>query len=215
MIGPPPPARADGDTGRGRGADRAATRDLQPRRHPAPRHPPRRPNGSRRRSPRPRPRSPSHPPRPTTRRPRPSRPHPPPPDVPPAGPVVSTDPGGGDGSCRRPDARWHRRRVAGGRRAAQPPARGQAAHPDLPTGRARRGHRDPRLPRGKGFLKRRRRAQAVGHRGRHRRGHSAGRSASAASSPTSRSRRCRPRDDLVAEARRIFAEDLVDVGEVN
>ena len=108
-----------------------------------------------------------------------------------------------------------------GRRSsrAQPAPADEAADRGLPAGRRRRQRRHPRLPRGAGVPQGRRRAQAsrssrqgIGERPRPGGRPSAASSTNVELAAAATRPRTRP---LVAEARRIFADDLVDVGEVS
>ena len=106
------------------------------------------------------------------------------------------------------------RGLAGHRRAPQRPSADQAAHRRVPPGRGRRRRSSPSASR-RSRRSSRSRPNAGARRSRPASPRSSAiRSPCAAWSPTSSSRRPRS-DDLVAEARRIFADELADVGEVS
>ncbi len=149
-----------------------------------------------------------------TARPRPPRPArvaavPPPSRA--ATAAATAPPAAGDGPGRSP--RGAARGLAGDRRAAQRPPADQAADRPLPAGRGRRRDRHPRLPGGAGLPQGAGRAPAPGHRGGDRRGHrSPGhRSLRGRQHRADRDRLGRPR----RRSRRIFADELVDVGDVS
>ena len=205
---PPRPARPDAGHGR-----RPAARPRSPRS-------PRTPDDARARTRRPRSRrhraagrSPPAAEAPAAEPPAPPKPQPTPTPRPRAEPAALAEPARPGRRPRAPAPRL----VRGGRDREQEPA-AQAAHRVVPAHRGRGHDRDPRLPRGEGLPARGRRAQARGHRGRHRRVPRPSRSASAASSSNLDLLPPLPDDGdaahILAEAQRIFAEDIADVREV-